>query len=122
VIVGVPGAGISAIFYLACVVLMPFHTLWCIMTGRELRPDHWRLVARQATIAAGIVVSVAAVGWALGFAAAAPQAAVGSPSAATGEPLDRLLSRVGVYLIVGTLVSVIVAVQVLSILARRRQR
>jgi hypothetical protein len=122
VIVGLPGAGISAIFYLVCVVLMPFHTLWCIATGRELRPGHWRLMARQAAIAAGIVVAVTAVGWALGIGSTAQQAAAGTPVAGAGEPVDRLLSGVGVYLTVGTLVSVIVAVQALSVFARRRRR
>jgi len=52
--IGLPGAGIGGLYYLTCVVIMPFKELFLTLT----KPEHtfrYRLVSTQLSIAGGIV-------------------------------------------------------------------
>ncbi|MEA2622113.1 MAG: UDP-glucose 4-epimerase [Chloroflexota bacterium] len=131
-IVGLPGAGISGIFYLVCVFLMPFNAVWQQARGRELPAGHWRRIARHWLVGAGIVAVLYAVGWALSLAnpAPAPLTAGGGGGGPTAEaesptavvpvsPVESL-ARVGAVLTVGTLAGVAILVQVLSVYQRHR--
>ena len=54
-IAGVPGVGISGIFYLVCAISMPFIDIIKTLRGRSsLR--RWRVVMRQFNIVCGIIV------------------------------------------------------------------
>ena len=54
-IAGVPGVGISGIFYLVCAISMPFIEIIKTLRGRSsLR--RWRVVMRQFNIVCGIIV------------------------------------------------------------------
>jgi hypothetical protein len=63
--VGIPGVGFGGIFYLCSALLMPFRELAQALR-RDERPLRWGLVARQSSMAAGILVAMWATGWALG--------------------------------------------------------
>ena len=117
-IVGLPGAGISAFFYLLCVLLMPVHAAWLVARRRPLPPGGWRLIARQWVIAAGIIAVLYLGGLFLGLFVQDHRPV----SAAGTEPVDRVLARVGIWLALGTLALVLLVIQLLSLAERRRRR
>lgn len=64
--VGLPGAGIGGLFYLASTLLLPVRSLLRRLRGQ---PDSfpWRRQAHSLWIAAGIMVGLWMIGWLLGF-------------------------------------------------------
>src|SRR5206468_1281508 len=89
---------------------------WLIARRRPLPPGGWRLIARQWLIAFGIVMVLYLSGVLLGLFAHEPRPVGGS------EPLDRLVARVGIWVALATLVTVLVVIQLLSVVLRRRRR
>ncbi len=60
---GLPGAGIGGLFYILTALWMPICEIW-----RRSRGDatgHWSLVAKQFSIAVGVVAAMGGVFWAL---------------------------------------------------------
>jgi hypothetical protein len=64
-IAGVPGAGISAFFYLLCVLAMPFVALRRSLAARSRVGGRWGFVARHVGMAIAIGTSLVAGGWAV---------------------------------------------------------
>lgn len=129
-VVGLPAAGISALFYLFCVLLMPVRTAWLIARGQALRPGHWRLLATQSVISLGIVAMLFLTGWMLSLVlpgppsvtadgGSPPTAGGGTAAAAVGTSIG-ILSAFGLLLALITLATVMVVVQVLAWRAGRR--
>ena len=118
-IAGVPGAGISAFFYLLCVLLMPFHAAWRMARGDNPR---WSLVARQLGIGVGIVVGLITGGAVVAAIAASGGELATQPGQLGQAALDigLTLGRIGVFLGIATLVLVMGSVQLFSVIDRRR--
>lgn len=70
-IVGVPGAGIGGLFYLACALWAPVRELWFVIVLRR-PPRLPRLVMRQAATACGIIAGIWLTGWLFGLLAIDP--------------------------------------------------
>jgi hypothetical protein len=120
-IVGLPGAGISAFFYLFLVLLMPFKLAWNAARRVTVRREQITLIARQLVIGAGILASFAVIGALLAVLLPEP-APVTGPAAAVGGAavaVERGIARVGVYLGIATLIGVLVVTQLLALIVRR---
>jgi hypothetical protein len=65
---GLPGVGIASFFYAAAALVAPFRELYLIARGRS-SPERRRMVAVQAAIATGIVISVVLLYLGLGWLA-----------------------------------------------------
>jgi hypothetical protein len=120
-IVGLPGAGISAFFYLFLVLLMPFKLAWNAARRVGVRPDQARLIARQLLIGAGILASFAVIGAVLAVLLPQPAPVTGPAAAAGGTAIavERGIARVGVYLGIATLIGVLAVTQLLALTVRR---
>src|SRR5262245_37345189 len=63
--VGIPGVGFGGIFYLISALFMPIREV--VKTARgESTVERWGVVAKQWSLAAGILVALWATGWGLG--------------------------------------------------------
>jgi hypothetical protein len=123
---GIPGVGIGGIFYLASALLMPVRELWLV--ARNVRgagsAEHWRVIARQWSIAAGILTAIWATGWALGKVLtsriAVGDAAAGAAAAAAAHGVSL---RIGALILsFGTLAVVLALVQVARLVRRATHR
>jgi hypothetical protein len=123
VIAGVPGAGISAFFYLLAVLAMPLVALYRVVRARSLAAGQWRLVARQTAVALGIggglLLGGAAVTWVV--TSAAQSASVEQTTQVVWQAGDTL-SRLGIALGVATLLLVLGSVQLAALIAGRGAR
>ena len=117
-IVGLPGAGISTIFYLLCVLLMPFRALWWIARGRRLATGDARRICRQITIAAAILVAFAITGVLLGALLPPPATTAGSASgvAEQATTLPRIVGPAALVFAFATLAIVLGLVRLLATL------
>lgn len=61
---GLPGTGLGGFLYILLALTMPFHELYLTMRGRSSRA-RWRIVAKQAAIACGMLGAVEASFWGL---------------------------------------------------------
>lgn len=114
--VGLPGAGIGGIFYLASAILMPIRE--AVRLGRGSSAERGRLVVRQSAIAVAILAALWATGWMLGHVITlmphSSLAVAGVPRHAPGNVL-----RVAALLLgFGTLTLVLTAVQVARFVVR----
>jgi hypothetical protein len=121
VVAGVPGAGISAYFYMLAVLAMPFVAAYRVLRAGSLHAGRWSLVASQLSIAAGIAVGLALGAVALGMIVAAPAPSV-EQAAQTVHHVGSAVSRFGVALGLGTLAAVMASVYGASLLLSLRQR
>jgi hypothetical protein len=124
VIVGLPGAGLSTLFYLFVVAIMPLHALWCVVMGRPLPDGHWRRIARQWAIATGIITVLAGTGLLLSLLVDQPSSSVADGDAlrAGEEGLWLSVARLGVLVAAVTLGALLSIVQVLAIVSGVRRR
>ena len=112
---GLPGVGIGGIFYLASALLMPVRSLVAVLRGRPAEA-RWPLALRQASLAAGILGTLWATGWILGWAialvapGASAAAGIGSGSAVQVHSVVRTSA---LLLSFGTLGGVLLLVQLL---------
>jgi hypothetical protein len=116
---GVPGAGIGGLFYLASTLLLPFRSL-----ARRLRGQPDSLTARQAVhtlaIASGVIAGLWVTGWIL--ALLVPDEMLHSPAAASGAVRARTVLPVATFATaVGTLLTVLIAVEIARYAQARRQ-
>src|SRR5439155_18223912 len=114
---GLPGTGIGGIFYLASALVMPFREVSRRLRGRPA--GNRRVVAAQLAIAGGILGAMWVTGRLLGLALAAarPIARLG-----TSLPPSNVLLIASVTLALGTLVGVLVGVELLRLLVHRGTR
>ena len=116
---GVPGAGIGGLFYLASTLLLPFRSL-----ARRLRGQPDSLTARQAVytlaIASGVITGLWVTGWIL--ALLVPDEMLHSSAAAGGAVRARTVLPVATFATaVGTLLTVLIAVEIARYAQARRQ-
>ena len=116
---GVPGAGIGGLFYLASTLLLPFRSL-----VRRLRRQPDSVTARQAmhtlAIAGGVIAALVATGWVL--ALLVPDEALRVASAGSGSVRARTVLPVATFATaVGTLLTVLAAVEIARYAQARRQ-
>lgn len=83
-LVGVPGAGIGGLFYVACALWAPLRELWLVVVLRR-PPRLPRLVMRQAATAGGIIAGIWLAGWLVGLLAIDPL-----PDAPAAHPVAAL--------------------------------
>jgi hypothetical protein len=115
--VGLPGAGIGGIFYLASALLMPFRE--AIRLCRGDRAERGRMVVMQTAIAAGILGALWATGWMLGhmIASASQVSSLHGRVPTIGAGLN--IVRVSALLVgFGTLALVLASVQVARIVVK----
>ena len=119
--VGLPGTGIGGLFYLLMALFMPVAELFHTFRGRSTL-HRWRLVLRQANLAAGILFGLAATGWLINHAL--PKHATRSLHAVNMQA-TRVLGVTPTKLTVVTLIGVLLAVEALrslSVFFSRLQR
>jgi hypothetical protein len=128
-IVGLPGAGISTLFYLLCVLVMPFRALWTVARGGRLMPGEGRRIVRQVTIALAILIAFGITGALLGAilpqSPAAPSTAdalTTTGDAAPGVSLPRIIGPAAVVFAFVTLALVLGLVRLLTALLPRTSR
>jgi hypothetical protein len=117
---GVPGAGIGGLFYLASTLLLPFRSLARRVRGR---PDSLtaRQIAHSLAIASGVVIGLWVTGWLL--ALLVPDEMLRSGAATTGGAARaRTVLPVATFAVgVGTLLTVLMAVEIARYAQARRQ-
>ena len=115
---GIPGAGIGGLFYLANAILLPVRGLVRRARGQAVP---WRTLLPQTALAAGILAGIWAAGWLMGVWLV-PGTHGRSPlalSVASAAGTARLLGAATLFASVGTLVAVLVSVQVARLVVRR---
>lgn len=113
---GVPGTGITAIFYLLLVLLMPFRELYLMARGRG-KPGRWRVIAVQSALAWTIIAALWLQGWLLAKVLNVPPA-VSSPGVVQ-TLTHNVLTVSALATALFTFLGVVVAVQVLRLLFGR---
>ena len=117
--VGLPGVGLGGIFYLLSAALMPVREL--VRAVRRDRPSRWSLVWRQTTMVAAIVAALWLTGWLLGLLIASSPSALATSGhvALRSSTAPNVLRVSALVLSLGTLVLVLVTVQVARLFVRR---
>jgi len=120
--VGLPGAGIGGLFYLASTLMLPVRSLLRRVRGR---PDHapWRRQVHSVLIAVGIVAGLWLAGWLLGLIVP-DDLLVRSGSAGTGgvHSMQSVLPMATFAVAVATLVGVLAAVEVAHLVQANGRR
>jgi hypothetical protein len=110
---GLPGAGIGGLFYLASALFMPVRSLVLTARGRGAEA-RWPLALRQSSIAAGVLLALWGTGRTLEAmmlgARVQPSGGIAG-SVMAGAPA-RALGPYALAISIGTLVAVLLAVQV----------
>lgn len=119
-IAGVPGAGISALFYLLAVLAMPFVAGYRAVRARSLAAGRWQLVRRQLAIALGIGAGLVGGGLLLTVlvSGSAPAPTVAQAAQAAWQ-VGSAFGRLGLLLGLLTLALVLVSVQLAALLVGR---
>jgi hypothetical protein len=116
---GLPGAGISGVFYLGSALLMPAVEMGRTIRGRSSLAA-WRLVIRQFAVSCAILAGIWTTGWLLGLAAFRPVASGEAAAAAATTP--QVVGESAMVLSVVTLVVLVGGVEVLSFVRLRWAR
>lgn len=112
--VGIPGAGIGGLFYLAGALLAPVCELMRAIAG-DPGPRQWVVVWRHFAVAAAIFGGMAATGWIVGLVAQSPALAYVGVEAQIGREYPFMLARnVGMFTLT-TLFAVLSAVELLRL-------
>jgi hypothetical protein len=115
--VGAPGAGIGGLFYLASALVLPFRSLLRAWRGEQV---HWRSVMRQAGLALAVLAAIWLAGWVIGLWAG-PGLVVTPRTGIVGHIVRStgVLGTAMLYVSVGTLLLVLVLVQLAALVVRR---
>lgn len=110
---GIPGSGIGGVFYVIGALLLPVRTLY-----RQVRgiPVHWAPVLRQFGLAVGILTGLWLAGMLLGLLLGPVLPAPHGRVAVAGHA--NVLRLVSVFASFGTLLMVLLAVQVARLVVR----
>jgi hypothetical protein len=113
---GIPGIGIGGLFYMLHALLLPVKGAWRAAHGH---PVDWRVLMRQAAIAAGVLLGIALAAWVLSIWR--PLEVRGSPGGAPEgvSGTMRFLGTVAIFMSAITLVFVLLSVQVARVVARK---
>jgi hypothetical protein len=117
---GMPGTGIGGLFYIAGALWAPVDAMFLCATGRRTEV-RWRLVARQSSIALGILAALWLAGWGLGYLLTSGAAVfVGMIGPGTlGADTVRFIRWAAILGSTGLLCMVLLSVQLLRITVRR---
>lgn len=108
--VGLPGAGIGGLFYLATTLLLPVRSIVRRLRGRT-DAGPWRGQAHLVLLALAIIGSLWMAGWLL--ALAVPDGMLAPPSGVASAVASRTVMPLAMFgIAVGTLAVVLVAVEV----------
>jgi tetratricopeptide (TPR) repeat protein len=117
---GIPGAGIGGVFYLATALLAPVWMVVCLLTGRRRTPGDWRLAMRHCLLAMTILGVIWLTGWGLGLVLTSRPVATAFPGAPVRAGSAQLLGTAMVYFTLATLAAVLLGVELLRLVVRRR--
>ena len=109
--VGLPGAGIGGLFYLASTILLPLRSLLRRWRGHA-DTVAWRHHAHHLMMATGIVGGLWLTGWLLAFIVPHEMLMPAASLRAGSAPATTVLSLATLSVAVGTLVTILVAVEV----------
>jgi hypothetical protein len=121
VTVGLPGAGVSAFFYLACAFLMPGVALLRMLRGQRVDRAQWWTILRQLGIATTVLLIILLTGWVVSALSSSTPAADGGATDTTTTTLQAV-ARLSIWLGIGTLVVVLLVVRLLAWYVRRQDR
>ena len=116
--VGVPGAGIGGLFYLASALVLPLRAGVRAVRGE---PVAWGPVVRQWLLAVSVLVAIWFAGWLIGlWAAPELRLAAGRGIAATIMRSTGIMAGAMLYASVATLTLILLLVQIASLLVGAR--
>ena len=119
--VGLPGAGIGGVFYMLSALAMPLRE---VLRGASERPvGAWRAVFTQLALTGGILAGMGATGWLIATVFTSVRAIM--PVAmlpSHGLPTGNVLRAAMFVLTIGTLVAVLIAVELLRLWVHRSAR
>jgi tetratricopeptide (TPR) repeat protein len=123
--VGLPGAGIGGLFYLASALWMPVHSVLRRVRGgltlTERRPDTGGVVARQFGIAIAIIAALWTTGWLIGVVVIAHPKSLGALGpAVASKGIPNVLGMAALYVSIATLATALGSVQVARLLVSPR--
>jgi hypothetical protein len=120
--VGLPGTGIGGLFYIAGALWAPIDATLGHASGRRTEV-RWRLLARQALIAMGILVALWGTGWAVGYvltlSVGSGAGAAGGMASAETKAVVSVVRWAAVLGTSGLLVCILLLVQALRFTVRR---
>lgn len=117
---GIPGAGIGGLFYLANALLLPVRGLWRRLRGELVI---WRPLLEQWLMAAAVLLGIWLTGWLLGmWLGPAPLRAGLATRPMSGATRTARLLGAGTLLVsLGTLVAVLLSVQLARVVVKRQR-
>jgi hypothetical protein len=123
-IAGLPGTGISGVFYILLALWMPVRELWRAANGRR-DPEKQRIMRTQGVLTLFMLPAILAAGWAAGwlFWALVPHAISagdGAVSAGSSGAARNVLRLWPVVLTLATLVFVYLALRAVQVVLRGR--
>lgn len=118
--VGLPGAGIGGLFYVASTLLLPVRDVLRALRGQPALPGR-RSHGLQVGLAIGILVAVWLTGWLLGFIV--PPGTVTAAVVIAGESAQRNIIRLAMLgVAAGTLAAILISVEVARLTTQRKRR
>jgi fucose permease len=118
---GLPGTGISGVFYLLSALWMPFHELYKTLRNKS-QPQRMRLILVQSSLALGTIAGIWLTGWLLGelmMMHAMLAFKPGAPTTALSN-LPNVIRVTMVFLMIG-LLAVVWGVHILKLVMRYRK-
>ena len=109
--VGLPGAGIGGLFYLASTILLPLRSLVKRLRGQQDGVP-WRDQAHSVVIAIGIIGALWMAGWLLSLVVPDELLTRGAMAGQGAVPARSVLSTATLAVGIGTLLLVLLAVEV----------
>ena len=122
---GIPGAGIAGLFYLAGALLMPLRHLMRTRGQAGLRPGvthSWSFVLRLVAMAVALLASLWLGAWVIGWLVALASTADARSATQVAAGLPGGVVRGVAWLTAGTLLAVLVSVELLRLVLGRTRR
>jgi hypothetical protein len=117
---GIPGAGIGGVFYILTSLFAPLRTTVRWLRGDRPSKREWHLSMRHASLASTILAAIWLCGWLLGAVLITRNPVTYAQGGIAGALTSSIISVAMVYLTVGTLLGVVIGVEVLRLLVGRR--
>ena len=117
---GIPGAGIGGVFYILMSLFAPLRTIVRWVHGDRPTKREWHLSMRHASLASTILAAIWLCGWLLGAALLTGNPVTHTQDGIAGAVRSSIIGAAMVYLTLGTLLGVVIGVEVLRLLVGRR--
>ena len=119
-VVGLPGTGISGLFYIILAAVMPVRELFRMVSGQGTTLLRWRCILLQVWNAAGITGGLWLMGWLVTRTVQEVAVSTGGAGARAIEVMPKnVVSGPGAHLALITLVCVVGAIEILSFVMGR---